>query len=194
MKFSSFITGALTACVLTTTASAASGYTNGTTTLAPVSKSASTITELTTDGDLTSTVTLLTTITYAPTTTASAASSSDGSAASDGTLDLNRKDGQLGSTSSTDMWSTLTSTLYVTQEVTMSGASGSNSNAVSTSTSAYEKIIVIGTSTPACVPQTVTVTQYQATQYVTVTAGQSTSSAGPIISSNSAIFSNQTTY
>ncbi|CEP60146.1 Srl1p LALA0_S01e04060g [Lachancea lanzarotensis] len=182
MKFSTLIPAVLAASGLTS----AIGYSNlTTTTLAPSSKAVLTTetTEFTSNGnDYTSTVTLLTTITLSnsaasasASTPALASASASGAAGVSVSVNGNAKDANalLTTSSETEIWSTITSTLYTTQSVTMSNSQ------VSLSTSAYEKQIVVGTSNPACVPQTVTVTQDQThTQYVTVTA------SGPAASSS----------
>ncbi|SCW03344.1 LAFE_0G08350g1_1 [Lachancea fermentati] len=156
MKFSTVLSGLVTACSFTN-AFYASGFTNGTTTtLIPSSDNNAASTELTTNTyDSTSTITLMTTVTV-----------SGSSSASSGSISLPNIDGKLVSGASSDQWSYTTSTSYVTETYTASGTS------LATTVSAVEMRIAIGTSSPAsCVPETVTVTEYQTTQYVTVTAG-----------------------
>ncbi|SCU82594.1 LADA_0C06590g1_1 [Lachancea dasiensis] len=165
-------------------------YSNETvTTLAPSTETAAlteTI-EYTSDGsDITSTVTLLTTITLSGN---SAISSGAAPSAAVVTVDAgnNKGAGAVSAsselTSTSEVWSTITSTLYTTEYFTLSNSQ------VSQTVSAYEKQIIVGTSVPSCTPQTVTVTQQETqTQYVTVTAGPSSAYWSP----SSAAFYNST--
>ncbi|SCV05828.1 LANO_0H16072g1_1 [Lachancea nothofagi CBS 11611] len=189
MKISSIAHTLVAACGLVS----AYGYANQTvTTLTPSSGAVITeTTEYTSKGsDYTSTVTLMTTITMSGDSSASVTSAPASQAATsteNGSNENNKGVGALsaGSESTTsEVWSTITSTLYTTQSVTLSNSQ------VSTSVSAYEKQIVIGTSMPSCTPQTVTVTQDK-TQYVTVTAG-AVSSSGAVWSPSSATYANTT--
>lgn len=198
MKFSSII-GSLAAVAGLTSAFE---YRNTTTTLVPTS-GVSLETELTTQTfDHTSTITLLTTITWlngekstatGSGTTVTATASSEPVDASL-TLGAHQKaasvasagTSEVTSTVTSEEWSTITSTMYTTHVVTLSNS------IVSSSVSAYEKQIVIGTSVPTCSPETVTVTA-EKTQYVTVTATAGpTSSSVPTYTISAAPYSNST--
>lgn len=149
-------------------ASAASAqYSNGTVTLQPSSASNSDGTATVTGDEIssTTTVTLFTTITR-----------------SDGSIATSFVNEAVQEVYAEDITSTLTTTSLATITLVNSA-----SEATATTVSAVEKQIELGAL--SCVPETVTVTQYETTKYVTV--GE-TSSSIPTSSAPQAFYSNQT--
>lgn len=158
MKFSTVIS------LLASIASIASAqspalYSNQTTTTLSPSSSHEEITYAvfsTSKGDSTSTVTLLTTITLDDTKSTPLPATKE-----------------KVSTISEEILSTITSTIHVTKTISLSDGGSF------TTVSDIEKHILVAASTPACIPETVTVTNYQDTKYITVTAGNATPSNEP---------------